>query len=608
MIKGIWDLGKGKRTPSRSSGADMLSRTFYVFLLLGLSLGTARGELPNDKMDYTSYAEMVDVLEDLEAAHPDIVTLKSIGHSIDIPFAGQTTDYDIYALRVGPTGDQDLQDGGDGITSILFVGGIHGREWLAAESLVELARELVEKAQNAGSTEYALLRRVAVWIIPMVNAAGRLIDDQHAGDPYRYYTGLDNAQFGWRHSADFRDCESAVDINRNFSTGWGTASPAGCGWDRHFEGLAEFSNQETAALRQFVQNHWVCMAVDVHTCSQLIWNTWGTGDTAGVKMKQRAVEYWRRGLRNLAERIYDPPEPGASLWRRIVHALTVNDFVDRFELDSNDEKGTGGGQFTAWLQEEQHVQSLLLELPPNNKRPQTDYFTSEFRYRGYDSSNAFHPSSSRVGSLIRYSFFPLAKYLIGQADAPGSATMTGTVPDGDSAQAFDTDDPGGSPRRDFGILAAKIGRDDPDAPGELVSLPADLRFHLQAASGFWYVALPAYDWLYPADDYTLYYWVQNYSRSILSRRCTVTLELKSRAWDSDVAVPWTTDQLESRRFSLQKREKVMDRFDFDVAEDREYELSVRVRRDWRRPRSDQFRSNDEKIFKFTTRWMAPEHE
>jgi hypothetical protein len=399
-----------------------------------------------------------------------------------------------------------------------------------------------------------------------------------------------------------------VDINRNFSTGWGTARPAGCGWDRHFEGLAEFSNHETAALREFVQNHWICMAVDVHTCSQLIWNTWGTGDTAGVKMKQRAVEYWRRGLRNLAERLYDPPDPGAPLWRRIVHALTVNDFVDRFELDSGTTMGTGGGQFTAWLQAEQHVQSFMIELPPNNERPQTDYYTSEFRYQGTDSSNAFHPSSSRVTSLIRYSFFPLAKYLIGQADAPGSATQTGTVPDDGAAQAFDTDDPGGSPRRDFGILAAKIGRDDPGAPGELVSQPAELRFQLDHPSSFWYVALTAYDWLYPADDYTLYYWVQNYSRSAISRRCTVMLELKSRPWDSDDDADWTTDVLESRRFSLGKREKIMDGFDFAVEGDRAYELSMRVRRGWGLLRSDQFSPNDEKVFRFTTRWMRPEHE
>ena len=604
MKKGRGILAKRRTAFSRSALVKLLSRTLCAILLLAMSAGFVQGELANDKMDYTGYAEMVDILEDLEVAHPDIVTLKTIGHSKNIPFSGQTTDHDIYALRVGPTGEPDLQDGGDGIPSILFVGGIHGREWLATESLVELARELVEKAQNPGSTEYALLRRVAVWIIPMVNAAGRLIDDLNLGDPYLYYTGLGNTQFGWRHSADYRGCQSAVDINRNFSTGWGTARPAGCGWDRHFEGLAEFSNQETAALRQFVQNHWICMAVDVHTCSQSIWNTWGTGDTAGVKMKQRAVEYWRRGLRTLAERIYDPPDPGASLWRRIVHALTVNDFVDRFELDSGTTMGTGGGQFTAWLQAEQHVQSFMIELPPNNVRPQTDYYTSEFRYRGYDSSNAFLPSSSRVTSLIRYSFFPLAKYLLGQADAPGSATQTGTVPDDGSAYAFDTDDPNGSPRRDFGILAAKIGRDDPGAPGELVSLPADLRFQLQDTSSFWYVALPAYDWLYPDDDYTLYYWVQNYSRSAMSRRCTVTLELKSRPWDSGAA--WTTDALESRRFSLRKREKVMDRFDFEVEEDRAYELSVRVRRGWGRTRLDQFRPNDEKVFKFTTRWMLPE--
>ena len=169
----------------------------------------------------------------------------------------------------------------------------------------------------------------------------------------------------------------------------------------------------------------------------------------------------------------------------------------------------------------------------------------------------------------------MATYLVGQADAPGSATTTGIVFDDDEAHAVDTNDANGSPLRDLGILAAKIGVDGPGAPGAISSYPAFLNFINQPSPGLWYVARQAFDWLYPHDSYTLYYWVQNYGRLRSSRRCTVTVELKSRPYDSDDTAAWTVDVSQSRRFTLEQREKSMDSFAFELENERDYELSVR---------------------------------
>ena len=568
-----------------------------TFVLLFFWVSNTWAGLPNNKMDYHDYGEAMAVLQDLSDSYPDLVKLKVIGRSYDIPEQGQANSYEIYAMRVGPVGEQEFQDGGDVLPSILFVGGIHGREWLASESVLELARHLVERADDPGTPEYALLRRVAVWLIPIANPSGRVIDDSNFGDPESYYVGSGNTEYGWRHSGDRRGCESASDINRNFSTGWGTASDAGCRWDTHFEGLAPFSNREAAALKEFVQNHWISMVVDVHTCTQLIWNTWGTGDRAGVKMKQRAVEYWDRGLNNLAEAIYDRPGTGASLWRWLLWHFTRLDFVNEFTLEKNDPTGTGGGQFTAWLQKEQHMPAFVIELPPNNRRSDTDYYTSELRYDATDASNSFHPSSSRVKRLIRFSFIPMAEYLIGQADAPGSATSVGYVFDGDTAHAVDLDESGGSFQRDFGILAAKIGSGDPGAPGEIIFVPANLSCLL----GSWYASIPAFNWLYHDDEYELYFWVQKYGSSVVPSTCRVSLQLRSRPYGSDDTVSWRVDASDSQRYRLEEREKVFGRFPFELEENRDYELSVRVRSLFR---SDQFRRNDLKVFRFTTHWWS----
>jgi len=607
--------GKSRSTRTYHLRGKTIFQILCLFMFMSLSADNTWGALPNTLMDYRDYDETVDILNDLSDAHPGLVTLKTIGDSCD--YRGVQVDcHSIYAMRVGPVGEQDIQDSGDSIPSILFVGGIHAREWLASESLLRLAEYLVERAQDPGTPEYALLRRVAVWIIPIANPAGRLIDDQDSGDPEMFFKGDGNTDDGWRHSADTRGCEAGSDIARNFSTGWGTASDSGCGcdadgcgWNSHFEGIAPFSNSEATALREFVQNHWICMAVDVHTCAQLIWNTWGTTDLAGVKMKQRAVEYWDRGLSTLAEQIYDPPAPGSSWWRRFYWLLTKMNFVDAFTLDDNDPKGTGGGQFTAWLQENQHVPSFLIELPPNNLRPDTDYYNSELRYRSDDASNAFHPSSSRVAHLIRRSFIPVATYLIGQANAPGSATQVGTVFDDGSAHAVDLSEPRGSYARDYGILAAKIGTGVPGAPGQIISYPAALSY----GGGAWHEDWPAYNWLDPNHSYELYYWVQNYSRRSLHepslglflRGVMVDLELKSRPFDSVDSDPWTVDASASRLYRLGKREKTLGSFLFDLEPHKDYELTVKVRRNlrwgfWRSHRTDQFSNNNGKVFKFTT--------
>jgi hypothetical protein len=450
---------------------------------------------------------------------------------------------------------------------------------------------------------------VAVWIIPMVNVGGRIIDDLNSGDPEAFYPGpgdpgRGNTADGWRHSADLRGCASGTDIARNFSTGWGTASDAGCGWEQHFEGVAPFSTREATSLKAFVQNHWICMAVDVHTTRQRLWNRWGSGDIAGTKIKAEAVAVWNQGLSTLAQQIYDPPASDAAFWNWIFYGLKINDFVARYTLDSHNEIGGGGGQFTAWLEEAQHIQTFMLELPIYHPRTGTDYYDFEFQHRSGDDSNSFHPSSSRVGHLIQESFLPMAKYFIAQADAPGRATTTGFVENaGRGAYAHDADMEDGGPRRDFAILAAKIGTDGAGAPGRIESRPATLGYASTPSPGAWQVGEAAHDRLFPRDGYNLHYWVQN--NGGLGRRCSVSMTLRSRPHGSADSTPWTVDATETRRFRIAQREKRVDQFSFDLETEREYELTLRVRRGWRILRRDDFAPNDEKQFRFTTHWELP---
>lgn len=570
----------------------------FALLIVPLAAASARAALPSAQMDYRDAEEIAAAMEDLAAAHPDLVVREWIGGSVDsVSVPTLPTYYPVYALRIGPTGTPPPADADDPIPSILFVGGIHGREWLGSESLMAFAEHLAERAQDPGTSEYGLLRKVAVWIIPVANPAGRMIDDLAAGDPNRYYTGLGNTEFGWRHSGDPRGCVSATDPGRNFSTGWNTASGAACTWDDHFKGLAPFSTSEAVALRQFVQNHAIAMVVDVHTSSQRIWNRWGNADTAGQAMRARALEIWNRGIWNFGARIYDQPPASASLWRRLYWALTMWDFTNRFTLDQI-QTGTTDGQLTAWLGDEQHMQCFVLELPPWHER--VDYYGSELRHATTDDSNSFHPSSDRVRALVQNAVIPVAFHLAEQAYAPSAATSPGYVYDDDSQSASIVYlvDPTGARRHDHGFLAAKIG-DAPDAAGLLTTVPAFLQ---ESSPGVWSVTAPAYDYLppnQPGSSYQVLYWVQNYSRSLSWRDPVVSMTLRSRPHDLTRTDYPTLEASAERRHRLSTLGRAQDAFELTVADDKDYELVLRVRERWSLS-NDQLRENDVKVFRFST--------
>jgi len=572
-------------------------KPLFTLLLLSVFANAGAG-LPNEKMNYRDYEEINNALFDLRDNYGDVVTLKAIGRSPDfVTEVNRIHEYDIYAIRIKPAIPTSFVDEGDSLPAILFVGGIHGREWLASEALIELAYYLAEKSQDPGTPEYALLRRVPIWIIPLANPAGRVIDDQSGGDPEVFYpgSGSGNAEYGWRHSGDTRGCESGVDINRNFSVGWNDAYP-GCSWADHYKGLAPFSTMESVALRQFVQNHWIAMAVDVHTSSQLLWNIWGNADRAGSYMREAAVTLWHSQLLQLAQQIYDPPSSEASSWIGYdwwilywwnSYWQRLESFAERFGL-AQERRGLNDGQFTAWLAEEQRIQTFLLELPPEG----SVYDDSEFRYENDDKSNSFHPSSSRVLGLISEVFVPTALHFIGQASAPSCATTTGIVFDGLGSDLWATPQSDGCPYSDLGVLAAKIG-ENPQAPGALQSANA---FYRESESGRWEQWFPAFDYLYPSNDgksYKLYYWLQNSGRSYL-RRGYVRIQLRSRSHGFDREDYPLVDDRIVRNYSVRSLEKMYDEFSFNVVPGRDYELSIRA------SSGDEF--NDLKLFRFTTAW------
>lgn len=513
---------------------------------------------PEGLLDYHDYHETVQLLDQL-AEVPNAV-VETIGMSLDFR-ENPPAEHPIRALHITAAGGKPLLTGDDARPAIMFDGGIHAREWLTSESLVELAKFLVEQSQLPGSQTSKALQHVDVWVIPNANPIGRIIDDLQGGDArQRLKEGPDPG--GWRGNGDVRVSEQAIDLNRNFSVNWSRANSDPT--VKHWRGLAPFSGSETTALRQFVQNHSIGMAVHLHSNSQVVLTR---GDGVAPAMRHRLQEIWLRGCGQVANDLGRP----------------LDDL--KLELKSQSIPYTAG-QYPAWLSVVSDVpnqpdtgtlraiQPVFFELPFNNPS-HSNYYNGAFQFQPKDGSNSFHPSGRNTRLLIQNAFIPMAIYLIEQAAAPWCVTKV----DSDSTEF----EQGGQLSADVGLLAAKISK-TPDRAGSLVTHRATQSSNKPDA-----IVTPAYDAVEPG-SHAVDYWIQNYgTRSV---PCAVRIQLEYRTTGS--SGQWRSQRPSVRRLrSIRPLERQSGKYSVRIAEGREYRVTVEVAAE-----RDDFIQNNWKVFRF----------
>ena len=196
---------------------------------------------------YHSAASLEEELRQLAEARPDIAQLIEIGRSIE----GRP----ILALRIG--------DRRGGVPKVLFMGCHHAREWIAVEVPFLLAKELVERADEAPIAGW--LTSGEVWVAPMVNPDGH----EHSRAEERL----------WRKNRRRNDDGSfGVDPNRNYGYMWGildVPTSSHVPSDETYVGPRAFSEPETQAVRDLVGCERFAGVITYHSYSQLILYPWG---------------------------------------------------------------------------------------------------------------------------------------------------------------------------------------------------------------------------------------------------------------------------------------------------------------------------------------------
>ncbi|MGA1839677.1 MAG: M14 family zinc carboxypeptidase [bacterium] len=401
----VFDMGSVHRLPADSSDDGVNHKCTTVIR-----------KVLDYKMDYTSFEEMEDLLNDLEidshGRNEDIFRLDVIGQSHE----GRP----IYGIKISdhPYIDDEYEP------DILIETGMHAREWLPTEASITLIQKLYDSYYNQDACDHAevyeLVQEHEIWIIPMCNPDGRIKDQDgdSSGDPEVYYN--------WRPNYQPYVCDSndyiGIDLNRSFSHEFNYSAAGNCN-SGSYNGGEPFYATESKVLKNFVNNHMFALAFSTHTSAQWIASPsedWGMG----FHIAEEATDIYSVTLPDANMRLYlvDPSKPDQD-----------GDKVD---------KDGGVGQFYGWLWQESDsgtddtsrrtIQTIFCELPFMLRYDDMGTWVDEVNRATYgcesddevgqydceDNSNSFHPSSGKLVDWVIHRYVAMARYLIRQSEWP----------------------------------------------------------------------------------------------------------------------------------------------------------------------------------------------
>jgi len=218
---------------------------------------------------YRTIEQLDAVIDSLVTTKPDLCTRVPLHNSVE----GRT----IFALRLRAGGGTDRR-------GILIVGGMHARELMNPDAIVELALDLVDAYTNEtglayGGAEWStldikvMMETLDIWMLPCANPDGRNEVMRSGG------------QWDWRMNR--RDnpgtpCDG-VDPNRNCDFMWRVVGPTTvcdpCSSTQGFVGSLPFSEPEANNIHLLCDTHRIDVFVDVHSFSEFVLFPWGHAPT-----------------------------------------------------------------------------------------------------------------------------------------------------------------------------------------------------------------------------------------------------------------------------------------------------------------------------------------
>lgn len=205
---------------------------------------------------YPTFDEAVAILDQMRAEFPDFVSEKT---SIGTTLEGRT----VWQVEIG-----DNPGLSEGEPETLWTALHHAREPQGLATVLYSMWDLLRTAQGGDAEAQFLLAERRLFVVPVLNPDG-----------YAYNQTTDPAGGGlWRKNRRVISGQAyGVDLNRNYGYFWGYdntgSSPDPP--DQTYRGPSAFSEPETQAIRDFMEDHEIRVALNYHTYSDLLIYPWG---------------------------------------------------------------------------------------------------------------------------------------------------------------------------------------------------------------------------------------------------------------------------------------------------------------------------------------------
>ncbi|MCD6481766.1 MAG: hypothetical protein J7L31_05800 [Thermoplasmata archaeon] len=204
---------------------------------------------------YYSYEEMENLLENLKEEHAGIMDFYSIG----VTYGKR----DIWAVKISDNVSLDENE-----AEVLFLAAHHGNEKLGYQFILSFIEYLCKNYESNGSVA-DIINNAEIFFIPMVNPDGVENNTRKNMEP-------NNVML-----EEIFPIIRGVNLNRNYDAGWNewrpwdfvttTSMPYGdlflqiLGYPPEYRGEGPFSENESRAVRDFVEERNFIMAADYHT-------------------------------------------------------------------------------------------------------------------------------------------------------------------------------------------------------------------------------------------------------------------------------------------------------------------------------------------------------
>jgi PKD repeat protein len=198
---------------------------------------------------YLTYSQMLAELDAMVAQYPTLITAKA-PISTFLTFENRPLYY--VRLSDNPGTDEASEP------KVLYTAIHHAREPMALMETIFYMWYLLE---NYGTNEEVtyLVNNMQMYFVPCINPDGYV------------YNETTNPNGGGMHRKNRRNVgttNKGVDLNRNYSYGWGTTGTSTNPNDDTYCGTAAFSEPETQAMRWLVQNNDFVTAFNAHTYAE----------------------------------------------------------------------------------------------------------------------------------------------------------------------------------------------------------------------------------------------------------------------------------------------------------------------------------------------------